>query len=101
MASRDEYENIQEMQNWHWRNSMRPIRFFAFDARAVIPYIFLLVYARLITLFIAIIVTILFWFLERRGLTVSAALRKFRSWLCGSKRPAWITYRHRNLVDYK
>lgn len=101
MVNRDELENIQEMQNWHWRNSMRPIRFFAFDARAAIPYIFLLVYARLITLTIAIIVTGIFWFFERRGLTVSAAMRKLRSWLCGPNRPAWIKYKHRKIVDYK
>ncbi|MCB9963425.1 MAG: type IV secretion protein IcmT [Rhodospirillales bacterium] len=89
------------MQNWHWRNSMRPVRFFSFDARAAIPYVFLLLYARLITLIICIVVTIIFALLERRGLTVPSAMRKFRSWLVGPKRPAWITIRRRRMVDYK
>lgn len=101
MVSREEFENIQEMQNWHWRNSMRPIRFFAFDARAAIPYIFLLLYARLITLILCVVVTIAFAILERMGLTVPAALRKLRSWLVGPRRHAWITLRQRRLIDYK
>lgn len=99
--SRQEYENIQEMQNWHWRNSMRPVRFFSIDARAAIPYVFLLLHARLSTLTLAIISTIIFVLLERRGLTVPSALRKLRSWLCGPTRPAWITYRRRVMTDYK
>lgn len=101
MVNKDEFENIQEMQNWHWRNSMRPVRFFAFDARAVIPYIFLLLYARLVTLIIAVTVTLVFWVLERRGLTVPSALRKLRSWLCGPVRPGWIKVYRRRLTDYK
>lgn len=101
MVSREEFENIQEMQNWHWRNSMRPIRFFAFDARAAIPYVFLLLYARLVTLVICVIVTAIFAILERMGLTVPSALRKFRSWLVGPRRPAWISIRRRRMIDYK
>ena len=44
-----EIEAIQDQVNWHWRNSMRPVRFFAFDARAAFPFFLLLLYARLIT----------------------------------------------------
>ena len=99
--SRQEYENIQEMQNWHWRNSMRPVRFFTVDARGAIPFIFLLVYARLSTLFIAILSTVIFMILERRGLTVPGALRRLRSWVVGPFRPAWTSYRTRRMIDYK
>jgi intracellular multiplication protein IcmT len=101
MVSREEFENVKEMQNWHWRNSMRPIRFFSFDARAAIPYIFLLLYARLVTLVLCIVVTTIFALLERRGLTVPAAIRKFRSWLVGPKRQGLMTVRRRHLIDYK
>ena len=37
---------LQEQVNWHWRNSMRPVRFFNFDVKAAIPLFFLLFYAR-------------------------------------------------------
>ncbi len=101
MVSREEFENLKDMQNWHWRNSMRPVRFFAFDARAAIPYIFLLLYARLTTLILCLVVTVIFYILERMGLTVPSALRKFRSWLVGPKRQGWITLRRRHMIDYK
>lgn len=86
--------------NAHWRNSMLPARFFAFDARAGIAFFALLVYARWITLFITIVSTFLFWFLEKRGLTFPSAIRAFRLWLVGQNRPAWIKLRHRKMVDY-
>lgn len=101
MVSRDEMENVQEMQNWHWRNSMRPVRFFNFDARAAIPFIFLILYARFITLIICAVVTLIFYFFERRGLTTPAAMRKFRSWLVGPRRPAWISVRRKNFTEFK
>jgi intracellular multiplication protein IcmT len=93
-------EAIIEKANWHWRNSMRPVRFFSLDARAVIPFMVLLVYIRPVSLFIAVVTTTLFWFLERRGLTFPCALRAFRSWIVGQKRPGWVSVRHRRLRDY-
>ncbi len=93
-------DTAEERENWHWRNSMRPARFFGVDARAAIPYLVLLVYFRLVTLFIAVATTFLFLMLEKRGLTFPAALRAFRSWFNGPKRPAWIRLRRRRFVDY-
>jgi intracellular multiplication protein IcmT len=88
-----------ERQNWHWRNSMRPVRFFNLDARAGIPFIFLLVYFRPITIVLTILVTVFFYMLERRGLTFPAALRSIRQWLIGDRRPAYYHYAHRRLKD--
>jgi intracellular multiplication protein IcmT len=93
-------DNIEEQANWHWRNSMRPARFFGMDARGAIPFLFLLVYFRPITVFLTIVSTVLFIALEKRGLTFPSALRSFRSWLVGPKRPGWISGRRRRLVDY-
>lgn len=89
-----------ERANWHWRNSMRPIRFFTLDARAAIPFALLLVHIRPYTLFIAAVATFVFVMLERRGLTFPSALRAFRSWIVGQKRHAWISIRRRRMVDY-
>jgi intracellular multiplication protein IcmT len=89
-----------EKANWHWRNTMRPVRFFGLDARAALPYCVLLVYARPITLFIAVISTIVFYILERRGLTFPSALRALRVWIIGYNRPGWLPFRHRRMIDH-
>jgi len=90
----------EEKKNWHWRNSMRPVKFFGMDARAAIPYCVLLVYFRPITLFITVVTTFTFVFLERRGLTFPSALRAFRCWFLGQKRTGWLSVRRRRMVDY-
>lgn len=96
----EELENLQEKMNWHWRNSMRPVRFLAFDARAALPLPLLLVYARWSTLFLTIVTMMLFRFLEQRGLTFPAALRNLRAWVVGKDRPGWISVQKRKFTDY-
>lgn len=93
-------DTLQEKANWHWRNTMRPVRFFNLDARAALPFAVLLVYARPITLFLTIIITMIFRYLEQKGLTFPAAVRALRVWVIGRNRPGWVSYRHRRLVDY-
>lgn len=89
-----------EKKNWHWRNTMRPVRFFNLDARAALPFFILLVYARPVTLVLTIIITTIFYILERRGLTFPSALRALRVWLVGDRRAAWFTYAHRRMRDF-
>lgn len=98
MGSREDTE--EERVNWHWRNSMRPVRFFAIDARASIFYLILLFHFRLVTFFLTVVVTLVFVFLERRGLTFDASIRAFRAWLLGQKRPGWMSYNRKKMVDY-
>lgn len=93
-------ENEMEQANWHWRNTMRTVRFFNLDARASLPFLVLLVYARPITIGLCVIVTIVFRFLEIKGMTFPSALRSLRVWLIGNERPAWISFRHRRMRDY-
>ncbi len=83
----------------HWRDSMRPARFFMFDARAGFAVVLMLIHARLYTLYFVILCLGLFWVLERLGLTFEAALRKARAWLCGNQRPAVIGTARRHLID--
>ena len=89
-----------EKRNWHWRNTMRPVRFFSLDARAALPFFALLVYARPITLVLTIIITMIFSMLERRGLTFSSAMRALRVWIVGQNRPAWVSLRRRRMRDF-
>ncbi len=98
MGAREDTED--ERVNWHWRNSMRPVRFFGIDARASIPVFITLFHFRTITVFITIVVIMTFVFLERRGLTFDASLRAFRRWFLGQKRPGWMSYNRKRMVDY-
>lgn len=93
-------QDMQERVNWHWRNTMRPIRFFGLDARAAIPYTFLIPYFRPVTLVFAIISTILFIILEKRGLTFPAAMRRFRRGMLSETRPGLSAFRYRSMKDY-
>lgn len=94
---------VQEMQdqvNWHWRNSMRPVRFFGFDARAAFPFLLLLLHARPSTLVFVFLSTMLFHILEKNGLTFSSAIRRFRLFITGNDRPALMTFKRRRMKDY-
>lgn len=93
-------DTIEEKAHWHWRNTMRPVRFFALDARAAVPYFILLVYFRPISLFLTFTTTVVFVALEKRGLAFDSAMRAFRGWLVGQKRPGWLPSRHRRMVDF-
>ena len=84
---------------WHWRNTMKPVRFFMFDARVSFFILLVLVHARLWTLGVMVFVCIIFWILERKGLSFAAACRAVRAWLFGTDRPAWIYTRRRKFLD--
>lgn len=98
MGTREDTE--EERANWHWRNSMRPVRFFALDARAAIPFFITLFHFRLVTVFFTIVFTLTFVFLERRGLTFDASLRAFRKWLLGQRRPGWMSIHRKRMIDF-
>lgn len=89
----------QDVFAWHWRNTMKPARFFKVDARAGACWMLVLVHFRKWTILLAIIVMIVFILLERRGLTFSSALRAFRSWLLGAHRPGLIWTSRRKFLD--
>jgi intracellular multiplication protein IcmT len=92
-------QDVQD-QGWHWRNTMRPVRFFNLDARAALPFCVLLVYFRIVTLVLTIVITLIFWFLEKRGLIFSSAMRALRLWIVGDWRPAYMPFRYRRMRDY-
>lgn len=89
----------EDIQTWHWRNTMKPVRFFQFDARAGFFIILVLVHARLWTLYLMIGVCVIFWILERRGLSFASAMRALRLWFTGPYRPAWMYSRKRKFLD--
>jgi intracellular multiplication protein IcmT len=93
-------DTLEEKAHWHWRNSMRPARFFNLDARAAIPYMILLFFFRPVTVFLCFVTTAVFLAMEKRGLSFPAALRSFRLYLSGDNRPGLYLYAHRKLKDY-
>lgn len=91
---------IVTSEEFHWRNTMRPVRFFAFDAKVVVFLGLFMVHARPWTFGLFVVMMLVFWFFERRGLLFNAALRAFRTWLYGPVRPGWLWFRRRKMVDY-
>ena len=87
------------MSGWHWRNTMKTVRFFTFDARAGLFVALLLVHFRIWTLILLFTMLMVFYLLERKGLSFPDALRALRVWLIGTKRPGWIWTRRRKLQD--
>lgn len=90
---------MSQSGGWHWRNTMKVVRFFNFDARAGLMLVMVLVHARLWTLYMLIAVMLLFYLLERKGLTFPSAMRAGRVWVIGPNRPGWIFTRRRKLLD--
>ena len=84
----------------HWRNSMKPARFFFMDARAAVPFVFTLLHLRWYTIVMAGITTLIFYLLEQRGMSFDAALRGMRVWFVTRKRPNIKHSDRHRMVDY-
>jgi len=92
--------DIKEQLNWHWRNSMRPIRFFGLDARSALPIFLIMPFFRVITIVLAVAVVMFFLYLEKKGLSFSAAMRASRILMFGENRPALMSFKYRTLKDF-
>ncbi len=96
-----EIEDINAKLNWHWRDTMRTIRFVGFDARVSFLIPVWLVYLRTSTIILTIIVFYIFRTLEKKGLTFPAALRALRVWLIGNERRGRLgTVAQHKFTDY-
>jgi len=84
----------------HWRNTQKVARFFSLDARAFFFLFIFMIHIRLWTLITVIVAMLVFWIMERRGLTFEASLRTFRVWILGPRRPATLFTQRRNWVDF-
>lgn len=95
-----ELENIEARLNWHWRDSMRTIRFLSFDGRVAFLIPVWLLYLRWSTIIISFMVFYIFRFLENKGLSFPAALRAFRSWIVGRERPGLLSTNRHTFTDW-
>lgn len=83
----------------HWRDTARPVRFFTVDARASFPLLLALMHMRKWTLGFALVVIVIFFILERFGLTLPLAMRRLRLFFIGNKRPAMVKAKKRTFLD--
>lgn len=95
-----ELENLEAKMNWHWRDTMRTVRFMGFDARVSFLVPVWLVYLRWSTIIISFLVFYIFKFLENKGLTFPSALRALRCWVLGRSRPGQIGVNAHKFLDY-
>ena len=88
-----------EITSWHWRNSMKPVRFFNFDGRLGFFVLGFILHIRLSSIFMLGAIFAGFYLLERQGLSFPAAIRAIRLWFIGPVRPGYIYTRRRKLLD--
>jgi len=95
-----EFENLEAKINWHWRDTMRTVRFMGFDARVAFLIPVWLIYLRWSTIILSVAVFYTFKFLENKGLTFPSAIRALRSWMVGRDRPGLTGFSNHKFVDY-
>ena len=81
-----------------WRNTMRPVRLFVIDARALIPVMVFVMHVRWGTLYLACAGIAVFTVLEWFGLTFPAAIRTVRRYVVGAVRPAIPAWKKRRFA---
>jgi intracellular multiplication protein IcmT len=84
----------------HWRDSYKPPRFFFVDAYAGVVLLSCALHVRIWTVCSAFAVMVLFWWLERLGLSAKASMRALRTWFVGDLRPARPPRMRRGRIDY-
>lgn len=82
-----------------WRDSMRPVRFYAIDARLLSVLILWLFVPTWWTTAAAVLALAALRVAEARGYRLHAALRAVRTWSAG-RRPALHARRARRFVDF-
>lgn len=95
-----ELENLEAKLNWHWRDTMRTVRFLNFDGRVAFMIPVWLLYLRWSTVILTFAVFYIFQFYEKRGLTFPSALRALRCWIVGRSRPGIIGLNNHKFTDY-
>lgn len=85
---------LKSLDEAHWRDASRPIKFFIWDGRAAFPMLLFFMHIQWWTLITAIIATFFFSLLNRYSFTPIVFLRWCRNILAGSHKTAqpWWTY---------
>ena len=85
--------------NAPWRDTMRPVRFYAVDARLLVLLALWLFVPTWWTTAAVILTAVAFRIAEARGYRLGAAFRAVRAWSAG-RRPALHARRTRRFVEF-
>lgn len=94
------YEPTEFGGHVYWRESQRPARLGPLDYRAIVFILPILLYFRFITVVIAIIALVAFWYLEKKKVQPDNVLRWIRATLAGNIRTSHGPTRQRKPVDF-
>ena len=78
-----------------WRDSMRPVRFYAFDARLLVLLVAWVFFPSWWTTAVVVGAAIGFRIAEGRGYRLRAAMRALRVWSAGERRAVFAQRAHR------
>ena len=79
---------MRSMDQAHWRDSARSVRFFIWDGKTAFPMLLFLLHIRLWTFIVAVLAMLFFTVLNRYGFSVIVFLRWFRSLIAGRRKTA-------------
>lgn len=84
-----------------FRDTYRPARFFFLDARAGALIIGCLLHVRLWTVILTAVALVIFYLMERKGLSIPSAARAARVYFSGDLRPGRQFTKRRGMIDYE
>ncbi|OGT52830.1 MAG: phosphoesterase [Gammaproteobacteria bacterium RIFCSPHIGHO2_12_FULL_41_15] len=79
---------MQTINEAHWRDSARSVRFFIWDGKTAFPMLLFLLHIQWWTLIVAVITMLFFTLLNRYGFSIDVFGRWFRSVIAGSRKIA-------------
>ncbi len=84
----------------YWRESHKQPRFLLFDSRLVAVLFLTIMHIRMWTIVLSIVMILVLWFFERKGVSPDSILRFLRARLVGRKRSARGLHYERSAVDF-
>lgn len=83
---------MSKLDQAHWRDTARRVKFFVWDGNAVFPMLIFLVHMRLWTFILAIVAMVFFTILNRYGFSPRVFMRWIRCRIAGPRKfvtPWW------------
>ncbi len=85
---------MKPLNEAHWRDSARPVKFFIWDGKTAFPMLLFLLHIRWWTLIVAVVAMLFFTILNRYGFSIEVFFRWFRNLIAGRRKiavPWWDT----------
>lgn len=79
---------MKSLDEAHWRDSARSVRFFIWDGKTAFPMLLFLLHIQWWTLIVAVIAMLFFTILNRYGFSIEVFWRWFRTTIAGQRKIA-------------